>query len=61
MKNIDAREWALLKQKSAIHLTNPAWMGGAYCVTQSEVHGRVQLPIGPWDAVVLNLKVAESR
>ena len=61
MRHIHADEWALLKQKSASHLTDPTWLGGAYCVTATEVHGRVQLPIGPWDAVVLNLKVSDSR
>ena len=62
MKHIDTDEWALLKQKAASHLTDPAWMGGAYCVTSTEVHGRVLLPTaGPWDAVVLSRRVDESR
>ena len=53
MRPVDATEWALLKQRSASHLTDPNWLGGGHCVTNAEVHGRVQLPVGPWDAVVL--------
>ena len=53
MRPVDAREWALLKQHSASHLTDPHWLGGGHCITQTEVHGRVNLPVGPWDAVVL--------
>ena len=57
MRHVDAHEWALLKQHSASHLTDPHWLGGGHCITQTEVQGRVHLPVGPWDAVVLARKV----
>ena len=57
LRHINAHEWALLKQHSAGHLTDPNWLGGAYCVTSAAVHGRVQLPVGPWDAIVLARRV----
>ena len=60
MKHIDAQEWNLLKKHTSSHLTDPTWLGGAFCVTQSEVHGRVHLPsAGVWDAVVLSRRVDE--
>ncbi len=53
MRHVDAHEWELLKKHAAAHLTDPNWYGGAYCVAHTEVHARVHLPVGPWDAVVL--------
>ncbi len=47
----------MLKQHSASHLTDPHWLGGGHCITQTEVQGRVHLPVGSWDAVVLARKV----
>jgi hypothetical protein len=53
MRHVDDREWALLKKSSASHLTDPNWLGGGFCVTDTNVSARVLLPVGPWDAVVL--------
>ena len=53
MRLVDAREWAQLKEHAARHLTDPRWQGGAYCVAHTDVRGRIMLPMGPWDAVVL--------
>jgi len=60
MKHIDDRQWALLKRHAASHLTDPNWLDGAYCVTRTEVHGRVLLPVGPWDAVVLSQRLSSD-
>ena len=61
MKHIDDRQWALLKRHAASHLTDPNWLGGAYCVTNAEVHGRVLLPRAPWEAVLLSQAVDSGR
>lgn len=53
MRPVNAQEWALLKQHSANHLTDPTWLGGGHCIVSTEVHARVMLPAGPWDAVIL--------
>jgi hypothetical protein len=61
MKHVDASEWRLLKQRTSTHLTDPSWLGGAYCVSQGEEHGRVQLPMASWDAVALGREMTDLR
>lgn len=61
MRPVDAHDWMLLKQRSASHLTDPHWLGGGHCITHTEVHARVLLPVGPWDAVMLRGRVTDSR
>jgi hypothetical protein len=60
MRQVDAHTWALMKQHSTSHLTDPDWLGGGHCITHAEVHGRVHLPVGPWDAVLLSRTLHSS-
>jgi hypothetical protein len=61
MRVVGRSSWELLKQHAAVHLENPLWLGGSFCINREVVADRPALPTGPWEALIQEHRETAGR